>query len=411
MNKKNGHEYISRLEACSIYMFGAGTKAHYFYEKYKNKLDLKAFLSNEIWIGGEDIDSKTNLMIYNPLNVIPSLTENSAIIICVDEFEEIERQLIGYGLKAGENYIHYKFYELLKSEKKIALFYGVCYMRPICNLLNKSPLFSSEYEVFFFLSYQRMVDTENSFFDFLISVCDLYAYNPSISRQEHAIENAILSRLKSECIKIKISAVGGEAYHPQLIENENKRMAYSVVPEASAYGSFTSQDWVVNNYIDEGVGLEEIRKRIKDKTFFNHEYVLNNYKEKMRLFELQEGFVDIKISDYLIENHKKKRLYLDGIHIGNDPICELANRFLDYIKLDRCDYSDEIDSVLIYASEVPVYNSVIEALDLTIYEEKEPLYNLFTFNGYIKVTFDEYLDRYYDYCTHVKDYLKKGYLI
>lgn len=412
-NMKNERrvKFINKISACDIILFGAGHRAHCFYNNYKYLLNIVMCVSNnpkEIECSFED---GSRLPVVRPSESFVKKKNNTFIVICVDNDTEIEKQLISYGMTAGEHYIHYGLFDLLMTRKKIAILYGVCYMRPLCHCLKKSVEFSQEYEAFYWLSYKGMTEAEHAIFLCLLKVCDLYLYNPSISRQERALEEGYLSHLPDCCVRLKVPSIGAEVYHPQTIRLEQGRKAYNVVDAQSAYGPFTAQDWYINQMIDDGKKLAEIKKAIKDEKFLAYDYVRENYEIQIRKIELQESASDIKICDYLVYNHKKKRLFLDGIHIANDPICEIANRILNRLGYAFVDYAEEVEGLLIYASEVPIYPSVIKGLQLSVYETEEPRYNLFTFHGYQSVTFDEYIELYYDYCKQIKKYMEKGYFI
>ncbi len=411
MKNVDRNQFIKRITACDIMLYGAACRARWFYDRYKGVLNIVSCISNNANEKICSFDDGSQLPVVRPSDAFAEKGENTFIIICVDDGAEIERQLISYGLSAGDDYLHFGLFKMLMSKKKIAVLYGVCYMRPICGCLNKSSDFCRDYEAFYWLSYKTMTAAEYGVFLCLLKICDLYIYNPSISRQEKTLETGILRNLPDCCTRVKLPSVGAEAYHPQSIRPEHAGRAYSVVGEQSAYGPFTGQDWYINQMIDDGKKLAEIKNALKDENFLASDYVRENYEVQIRMMELQESVSDIKICDYLLNNHKKKRLFLDGAHIANDPICEIANRLLEKLGYTSVDYADEMDKVLIYASEVPLYPSVIKALQLSVYETGEPLYKLFTFHGYQNVTFDEYIERYYEYCKHIKSYIERGYFI
>ena len=411
MKNMNRIHFINKIMACDIMLFGAAERTRQFYGRHKRVLNIVSCISNNEKELKCTFDDGSYLPVIRPSYAFAEKKNNVYIIICVDNDAEIEKQLMSYGMTAGDHFIHYELFDLLMTNKKIAILYGVCYMRPICGCLKKSSEFSREYEVFYWLSYRKMTEVEYGIFLCLLKICDLYIYNPSISRHERALEEAYLSNLPDRCMRVKLPSVGAEAYHPQAIKPEHAERRYNVVEAQSAYGPFTCQDWYINQMIDEGKKLAEIKKTIKDENFLAPDYVRENYEVQIRMVELQESASDIKICDYLINNHKRKRLFLDGSHIANAPICEIANRLLDRLGYAPVEYAEEMDAVLIYASEVPIYPSVTKGLQLSVYETEEPIYNLFTFRGYQKVTFDEYIEQYYDYCTHIKSYMERGYFL
>lgn len=404
-------QFINRITSCDIMLFGAGSRTRQFYRQYRKVLKIVSCVSNNPKELTCSFDDGICLPVVRPSDAFAGKDGNTFIIICVEDDTEIEKQLISYGMTAGDHYIHYGLFELLMTDKKIAILYGVCYMRPICGCLHKSLEFSQEYEAFYWLSYKEMTEVEYAIFHCLLKLCDLYIYNPSISRYERGLEEGYMSNLPEGCVRVTLPSVGAEAYHPQAVRPEYARRAYNVVDAQSAYGPFTGQDWYINQMIDDGRKLAEIKKEVKDETFLAPDYVRENYEMQIRKLKMQESASEIKICDYLIDNHKKKRLFLDGAHLANDPICEIVNRLLDRLGYPSVEYIEEKDAILIYASEVPIYPSVIKGLQLDIYESGEPCYQFFTFHGYQSVTFDEYIERYYEYCKSIKSYIERGYFV
>lgn len=404
-------KYLKKIIDSRIWLFGAGKRAREFYSKYKRSLNIEGCISNNDSEVEIRVDDGVLLKVDRPSEAVNNAIEKGTIIICVDDYAEIEEQLVSYGLEAGKNYFHYRIFDILMSDKKIAVLYGVCYMRPIFQQLNKSLGFTEEYESFYWLSYKAMTSSEYGLFICILKNCDLYIYNPSISRREKAIEDGHMHILPKKCIRIKVPSVGAEAYHPQAIVPRDAKRSYSIVPENSAYGPFTSQDWHINRMIEEGSSLLDIKRKLNNEKYFSVDEVKDNYERQLRKIEIQECNADIIISDYLKCNHRKKRIFLDGLHVSNEPICEMANRLLELIGCAAVDYMDEIDSMLIYATEVPIYPSVIKGLKLDIYLNQEPLYRLFTVWGYQWISFDEWIERYYNYTIHMKNYIAKGYFL
>lgn len=397
-------EYIKLIGQKEIILFGAGAYAVHFYKEFKDIFNIVGCVTNNkkekvFCVDGEEIC---------PILRVESLDCHSRefIIVCANNYAPMEEQLKTMGLHYGLDYIDSETFEVLCSEKKIALFYGVCYSRAVCTCLRNSREFSSRYHSYYWMEYLKMDALQEEFFSYMLELCDLYLYNAFLTPEKRKINNAYLSRLNKHCIHISIPMLIFNGYYPCDINQIGKDNIYNVTSNQTPYSPFPTPDHNVNRMIENGIGLNEILKRVSDSDFYQKEFIIKNYEKEMKKLELAEKIADIEICDFLYENHGKKRLFLNEKHISNVVIMELANRILDKLGLKRDINDDIFEERLLYTSEVPVYPSVIEHLSLEVYKGT---YTLFTFRGDIQLTFEQYVERYYEYCMMMKRCFEYGY--
>lgn len=396
-------EWIEEVRQKEIVLFGAGAFAKKFYQDFKDELHIRYCISN---------DEKQNVFCVEEREICPVYRVEKAvrdkhrfIILCAEKHEEMERQLSAYGLRYGVDYMDSGLFRVLMSNKKIAVFYGVCYMRAIHHCLMESSIFTDIYDSYYWLGYRTRSVVEQEIFLLLLGMADLYVCHEAMTT-----ENLVyVSLLKQECRVIRIPLVFFNGYHPKSEERPGEDNVYSIVSSGTYFGSFITPDDEVNRCIRENKKLPEILKRVSDVDYYDKDFLERNYRREIRKIEVAEATADIQISDYLLENHGKRHLFLNEKHISNCVIVELAGRVLEALELDRA-LPEEVlcKRRLLYTTEVPLYPSVIEKLSLTIYGTN-PRYRMFTFGRELDVTFEEYIERYYEYCMMMKRCMEEGY--
>lgn len=401
--RRSRAEWVEAARQKPIVLFGAGAFAKRFYQEFKDELQIQYCISNDEEQNVFCLDGRAICPIFRVERAV--WDEHRFIILCAEKHEEMERQLCAYGLQYGIDYMDSGMFRTLVSDKKIAVFYGVCYMRALYHCIVESPLFTDVYDSYYWLSYRPRSVVEQETFRLLLGMADLYICHKAMTTENHIY----FALLKQDCRVIRIPLVFFNGYHPKTGERMRGDNVYSIVSSGTYFGSFITPDDVVNRCIRENRKLPEILKLISDVDYYEKDFLEKNYRREIRKIEVAETAADIRISDYLLENHGKKRLFLNEKHISNCVIIELAERVLEALELDRRLPEKELcKRRLLYTTEVPVYPSVIEKLSLNVYGS-DPKYRMFTFGREIDVTFEEYIERYYDYCTMMKMCMEEGY--
>ena len=406
MNRK---EWKDRLKKMDIILFGAGYYAKLFFRDFSGDYNIVGCITNnpnEMFLS---IDGNEVCPIGRVKKAIEAINGHCYIICASAKASEMEEQLWSLGLVPGKNYCSSDMFRLIVSEKQIAVSFGVCYMRAIHDCLRKSSSFIKDYEVFYSLSYLKRNAAEDFFLKFIVSICDLYIYNITLSPVERRKQEEILRYLSSKAKTISIPVISAGAYYPQAGNMDSWSNPYGIVSSKTRWGSFTSPDHNINSMLECGLVTEEIVKSVSDIHYYDKLQLENIYEKDIRGIELAESIADIKISDFIKKNRGVKRLFINESHISNEVMIELTRRIM--MKLG---YSDDLPSEelltmqLVNTTEVPIYPSVIEGLDLEVYKN-EPMYRLFTFKGIKMVTFEEYVRLYCDYCNNMMRYLNDGF--
>lgn len=401
--KRSRAEWVDVVRKKKIILFGAGTYAKRFYQDYQDEMQIQYCISNEEEQNVFCIKEREICPVYRVERAVRD--ENRFIILCAEKHEEMEKQLSTYGLQYGIDYMDSGLFRVLTSSRKVAVFYGVCYMRALHHCLVESPYFRDIYDSYYWLNYRTRNVVEQEIFQFLLRTADLYICHNTLNMENHIY----FSLLKQDCRIVRIPVVFFNGYHPKTGERIVEDNIYSIVPLDTCFGPFITPDDALNRSIRENRKLPEILRLISDVDYYDKDFLERNYRREIRKIQVAEAAADIQISDYLLENHGKKRLFLNEKHISNCVITEMARRVLEILELDRELPEEELcKRRLLYTTEVPVYPSVIEKLSLNVYG-LNPRYRMFTFGREIDVTFEEYIERYYDYCRMMKKCMEEGY--
>lgn len=402
-------KYVEELKQYKFILFGAGNYAGQFYKDFHDCFSIYFCITNNAEEKALTVEGKEVLPVYRVPDGLRMAGDNAIIVLCAAECRDMEEQLGYLGYTYGKDYISSNYFRLLVSSKKIAMVYGVCYTRSIHDCLKHSEAFCKDYEISNWMSYLEMNPSEYAFFTFALSFCDLYFYSSGISFKDRIKNDGFLKRLPENCKTICIPLIGSSAYYPQTMNKIEGNNPYCVISSKTSWAPFLSPDWNVNRLLDEGQAPAEILKIIGDENYYQKDLLTENYDRQMKIIQIRERIADIKISDYLLQKHGTERLFLNEVHISNTVIIELTKRILRLLEYSDSLPEEELAAAqLLYTSEVPLYPSVIENLSLEIYRGKDVRYDLFTFQGRKKVTFEEYIMLYCDFCGNMSRFMKQG---
>lgn len=398
--------FVQLIAKKKIILFGAGNYAQKFYNDFKDVLIISFCISNDPMQTAFIVDEKEVCPISRVVDY--EKNENEYLILCAADTSKMKKQMSDMGYLYGKDYIDSEFFRILRSHKSIVLCYGVCYIRAIRNCLEQSAGFKAKYASWFFLDYLQRDVIDELFLHTLLQNCDVFIYNVFLSK-EGARQNKIFKKLiNKNCITIRVPVFTFQGFYPKYLGNSIYKRSYSVSPLQGGYSPFTNVDPNINELICQRKSVREIKHIISNIDFYEKEDLKLNLKKECKKLELTEKETDINIYPFIEKNIRKKRLFLNESHLSNEVIIEMARQILKHLELpDDLERKKLLNEVLLYTSEVPIYPSVIHHLDLTLYQDK-PKYKLFTFKGYQEVTFDEYIERYVEFCSTMKAYMEQG---
>lgn len=403
MDRKKFLRFISQKK---IVLFGAGNYATKFYEDFRDILNISFCISN---------DSKQNIFTINTKEVCPvrrvvdyHKDKDEYIILCAADTKKMSSQMSDMGYLYGIDYADSDFFRVLWGEQKIVLCYGVCYIRAIRNCLNYSQGFSQKYASWYFLDYLEKNAVEYFLFQTLLKICDVFIYNTYVSKEGVRQNKTYLNKINKKCLAIKIPFITFQGFYPIYTGEPIYKKSFCVTPVRGGYSPFAHVDPNINELICQKKTVNEIKKIVGDLDFYKKDMLQANLEIELKKLELIERETDICIHSFIVKNLRKKRLFLDNNHMSNEIIIQIAAQILKQLSLeDDLDRESILEKILLYTTEIPIYPSVIEKLQLKQYYGS-PQYKLFTFSGYQMVTFEEYIERYVDFCTIMRNYMQQG---
>lgn len=328
-------------ECKRIIVFGAGTMGEKFVYQYYNEIPIHCFWDN----------NKTGECFGYPIRK-PEYKKECFIIVAAIAYLEIRRQLIHMGYQEFEDFIPSAIYK-----KKMAVAYGNCHMGIIRHYLECSREFTLEYDFYPFPLIQDIKDMDIECQD-ILRHCNLFLHQ-----------------------SIRKNNVYGECYSSErMIKYVEKSCSIISVPNLYGMPKYlfpqidSGHDWYRGNFrpfqIDENVvsWLKDGKSRefmmntmFRNGGVYSETEILNMWENfKCKLKEREREW-DIKISDYILQNHKKEKLFCDPNHITSSMAKEIALRILEYMGYKK-DISIELKGM--DSREIPVYIDIKKALGL-----------------------------------------------
>lgn len=407
-------------QGIQIAIWGTGLFARKFYQIEHKNYEVRCFYDNN--------REKWGQMLYG----IPVKKWNGhdtpKIIIASSYWQEILEQLSEQGLRVFYDVIPFQFlhcksidyhvlknipggmnsaYSLckLKGTRKVAVIYGNCQTLKLREILLLNPSFADKY---FFVTIPAICDYNagkkaRELWNTLLShdefwkQIDLFLYQKVNETNRFCCELAtdhIVKKLSSDCQVVSIINIFFDGYFVQRIKNN-----YNIMQEIHQSGLFPSGDIFVNELLEKGFSEEDILEQIRDENFIASEIIEQASDESLSELKEREEDADIKISDYIELNYRKKQLFYSPNHPINTVLIEYARRIIRYLGLK----DDEIREDIVYmkagslkGQDIPVYPSVIKTLGLKEYDR------LYYINLYLEpellVEFEEYIKKYLSCC-------------
>lgn len=396
-----------------IAIWGTGSMALKFYYSHKNRYDVVCFFDNDSSKYGNYIDGRPiSRLEKEPL-------ENIYIIIASTWWKDIAVQLSEAGKKPFVDYMPSCFADSLlrytdiyalgkavgfdkidyafMTDKKIAVVYGNCQTDWLERAFTLYKDFNQEYliietpSVGNYIYYKEVADYLSSDVCFWANV-DLFIYQ-TVKRDNKfserlATEN-ILKLLSSDTLKVNILNLYFKGYFPQMT---NKKA--EILNELNWVGLFACGDRYIDDMLSQGMTATEIKAEVLRDDFISREDIEAAVKDSINELIEREKYVDVKITDYIMENYCSEQLFYSHHHPNEKVLLEYTERIMRLIGYDTEEISPA-DAYLLSGTlkgqDIPVYPSVIKVLGLQKYEKK--FYpNRWLCN--ILVDIEEYIDLY-----------------
>lgn len=412
MTKEQIKELVrEKLSSKKVILFGAGKVAEEFYNEYKDKLHITHCVSNyekewgeATFLGRLDVKKFCR----------EEFREDEYIVVCGPiAFRTIELQLINEGFRMYEHFVESNIANAVCTGKRIALFYGQCILRDIYRCIIQVSAFDKEYVSVYTQTAKGQAVVTNRLLYHLKDICDLYVYTPKLLDHDSAYSLSV-EELPPDCKVVSVSNLVVSLYWPQVetkIDVYNKLYLHSYNAERSLdfyHTLYRREDININRMVLEGKPAKEIVETLSSDGFYSEEEVKRNYKMALKLVDIAERAVNVKIADFIRENYQRGMLYQNAFHPNKCIIWEYVRRLLREIEISDEDVEklEEGSPLHIHQSgDVPIYPSVAKCLHLH-FVNKDTRYEILTGNGVVYMTFQEYTEHYIEYTRKVMEIMK-----
>ncbi len=200
---------------------------------------------------------------------------------------------------------------------KLCILYGNCQISDyIYRILKGESSFASEYEIIPYVNHDRSnYITLKNIDENHLRECDLFIYQPLGENHGVYSTSNILKYLKEECIALSLPYIYNSAMYTVYFEQATER-------------------WSVTSLIN--TGWREIMKLILDEKSENEVmelydshslnfYFEERFKECISNLQNRELECDIAVSDFILSNFEKKRLFLTQNHLTRFFYVEIVN--------------------------------------------------------------------------------------
>lgn len=276
---------------------------------------------------------------------------------------------------------------------KKCIIFGNCQHAWLEKYLQLTP-FAEEYQILptldVYCKNKMNLDSES------LNSCSLFIYqHVNDEYDEFFSSNNIIRQLKDDCIKICIPNFYFSGYFPQiskaLYERKNKK--YSISPA----GIMVYGDRNIENLLIQGKTSIDISKKLNELNFYKEEDVLKNIEINLNNLKNREKIHNVTFPcvNWINENYKKFKICVSVNHPCNSYYIWLVKEILQYLNIDYD--NKKLDLIDLKAHEdhleTPIYPSVAEHLKLEFNT------NVNTIFYDEKISFNQYIQNYIDYCT------------
>lgn len=393
-----------KITVCNIVLWGYGSTAKNFFEKYKKVFKIKGCVTDE----------RCHPKFFDDEHTIPIIEwndydgTNDYIVVCDTPFPHIENEIMASGLHLFEDYIDIQILEAILINKKIAIVAGNCQLAMIFDFLKECKSFTEQYQLFRFTSHYWKTRWSLKTISFFKNLCELYI---CINHEEKDKKFFKREELPENCKIVTVPTTTFRLYWPQFkVDWRTAKNEYFILSkEAKGHSPFKYADSNINRMIAEGKEVEEIVELLIGDDFYTKEEIDKHVEMTLRVAEYREGDCDIKIASYVKENYQKRMLFRDMTHMQTDLVWEMVMRIMEYLGMDtteitemREDENNPVNQIHInHCTETPVYPSVAKHLGLE-WCDRDTLFIVTAYNGVRKMTFEEYIRLYYSVCSKIK---------
>lgn len=253
--------------------------------------------------------------------------------------------------------------------KKIAMIHGNCYAAAYEEFLLRSQCFTEEY--FIYRVPMIFVNEAKRYEDRLLEAIDLLIYQ-DVKKDNpfgfYLSDEYILPKLKPGCKRLLVPNLTpfADMLFPRFLSTESPKKKYTNCVQDGLYNG----DKLIDDGFLAGKSLAQIKVDFENENILTPEEcrsVQEHLQERLARLKEREAAWDVKISDYIEENYKTSKMFVDFLHPSYELTQELCRRVGEALGLaDAREIQVDMDYEMV---EMFVLPAVKKALGLT-FEQK-----------------------------------------
>jgi hypothetical protein len=207
-------------------------------------------------------------------------------------------------------------------EKKKCILYGNCQVMIYAyEILKSIKNFTDEYELYPYVNHDRLNTVKLVNINIkILEDCDLFIYQPLNDNHGVYSTNYLLKFIKNNCIKISFPYIYNSALYTIHWENETINWRIGTLYNC---GYKNIMIMIKNN-----ISLDKILEKYDNNELdFYFEERMNICIESLKK---KESECTIKVSQFILENHKDKRLFISQNHLTNYFFKWIVNEILKF---------------------------------------------------------------------------------
>lgn len=306
-------------------LYGAGWEGENFYYQFKEKERI------DFVIDANRKGTFHGLNVYRfedrPINI-----KKHKIIIATEFVLYFEIRSL---LEENDCYNYAWSKVIYEDERKIVIILANCHAYAYKEFLCRNDFFNAHYRIVDIPQVQDFTDDmlkRGGIPSELLDACSVYIHQDI--RRDNKIsyllsDEYVMANLKSDCKCITVpNMVGFGKFLFPTVTAESK---YKILNNWAVFLTDTLIDSLYSTYYNLSGIVDHLKKDNKTR----HSEVVQLFDEIVEKLKTREENWDIKISDYLIDNYQKKKLFYDSDHPTPYLMNEICRRLGDVLELEK----------------------------------------------------------------------------
>ena len=279
-----------------------------------------------------------------------------------------------------------EYFDTSATNENICYCYGNCQADVLCLLLKEHPLLRDKYTFNHFfvgnsittIDINLLYKTEIFIYQYVKDTTLKNDDNPDLDRKLYTAEYIMENYLPKTCACISFSSIYFNAYWPcsgsGYLLDEHRKFSID-------FPHFYIQDKLYELVQNLNLSENDILEKINDDHFICNNDIQSFFESTCKDLKAREIYndVDISVSDYLIENFKKKRMMNTLNHPTIDVYDYLINKINEQLQLPATDYvlkNQKFTKIIDNIYKIPIFACVTKHYDLNDSTFDSPFYIL-----------------------------------